>query len=604
MARFRVWKREGSPLVGWLALVAAPLIGYSLVEVLNYNNPITSFSLLQVVLNLIWYYLITGVLYLIIGRRKLTAATALTIFWLIGMANRYVISFRGRTIFPSDLLSLGTAMNVAGDYDYGLSQTQAETMAVWVICLVVLAVLPHEHGRKKVKLKVLLPVAAAAVVYIFVFFGTDFLSRINISPSMWTTRGNGFFLNFTVCLRYSRVEKPDGYSPDVLGEIESELPDEEDTEVVRPTNLIVIMNEAWSDYTVLDGVTTNEDPMPFYHSLTENTIKGYAYSSVFGGTTANSEYEFLTGNTTAFLPAGTVPYHLYVTDGTSSLVAQMNSLGYRTVAMHPYYRSGWNRVAVYDDFGFDEAYFIDDFEDVDYVRGYVSDKSNYENVIRMVEEKKDGEPLFLFNITMQNHSGYNQAWTNLDKTVWLTGDLEGKYSTVDQYLSLIRESDEALAGLIEYFESYDEPTMIVMFGDHQPQVATNFYEEVLGGEASEVDAATLQSRQKVPYLIWTNYDSGYNGEGEEMSLNYLAAFVAQQAGVPLTTYQRFLLEGFEVLPVVNSVGYIDADGTSTDREEELTDQAQEFLERYRIVQYNNLFDHKDRVSSFFDPVEE
>ena len=604
MTRFRIWKREGNPLVGWLALAIAPLVGYSLVEVLNYNHPFTSFSLLQVVLNLIWYYLITGVLYLIIGRRKLTAAAALTVFWLVGMANRYVISFRGRTIFPADLLSLGTALNVAGDYDYSLSQTQMETMAVWIICLVVLALLPHEHGRKKVKLKVLLPVAAAAAIYIFVFFGTGFLAWANISPSMWTTRGNGFFLNFTVCLRYSRVEKPDGYSSEVLEEIERELPDEEETEAARPTNLIVIMNEAWSDYTVLEGVSTNEDPMPFYHSMTENTIKGYAYSSVFGGTTANSEYEFLTGNTTAFLPAGTVPYHLYVKDGASSLVAQMDVLGYRTVAMHPYYRSGWNRVAVYDDFGFDETYFIDDFEDVDYIRGYVSDKSNYENVIRMVEEKESGEPLFIFNITMQNHSGYNQPWTNLDKTVWLTGDLEGKYSTVDQYLSLIRESDNALAYLIEYFETYDEPTMIVMFGDHQPQVATDFYEEILGGEAAELDAATLQSRQKVPYLVWTNYDIACSGEGGEMSLNYLSTVVAQLAGVPLTSYQRFLMEGLEVLPVVNSVGYIDSAGNSTDREEELTEAAQEFLERYRIVQYNNLFDGKSRAASFFDPVEE
>lgn len=594
-------RREGRALVGWIALLVIPLIGYTLVEVLNYNNPWTSFSFLQVVLNLIWYYLITGVLYLIIGRRKLTAGVALTLFWLIGMANRYVIAFRGRTIFPADLLTLGTALNVAGDYNYTMSQTQVITLVVWLACLIVLAVLPHEHGRKKPNWRVTIPIAVAAVAYIAVFFGTDFLSHLKISPSMWTTRGNGFFLNFTVCLRYSRVEKPDGYAPEVLDEIEDSLPEEAPSDVTRPTNLIVIMNEALSDFSVLDGVTTNEDTMPFYHSLTENTIKGYAYSSVFGGTTANSEYEFLTGNTTAFLPAGTVPYHLYVKEGASSLVGQMKALGYRTVAMHPYYQSGWNRVAVYRDFGFDEAYFIGDFQDVDYIRGYVSDRSNYENVIRMVEEKEEGEPLFLFNITMQNHSGYNQPWTGLEQTVWLTGDWENRYGTVDQYLSLVRESDAALQELIEYFEEVEEPTMIVLFGDHQPQVATNFYEEVLGGEASEVEASTLQARQKVPYLIWTNYDSGHNGEQRDLSLNYLAAFVAQEAGVPLTAYQRFLLEGFEALPVINTVGYIDAAGTSTSDESMLTEEAQAFLKRYRIVQYNNLFDSKGRRAAFFDP---
>ena len=87
--------------------------------------------------------------------------------------------------------------------------------------------------------------------------------------------------------------------------------------MIRPVNVIVIMNESLSDLSVLPGVESNTDAMPFLRSLTENTIKGYAYSSVFGGTTANSEYEFLTGNTTAFLPAGTVPYHLYVGQGRS-----------------------------------------------------------------------------------------------------------------------------------------------------------------------------------------------------------------------------------------------------------------------------------------------
>ena len=89
------------------------------------------------------------------------------------------------------------------------------------------------------------------------------------------------------------------------------------------------MNESFADLTIFEGLELEEDPTPFLHSMTENTIKGYAYSSVFGGTTANSEYEFLTGNTTAFLPAGTVPYQMYVSSGDPTLVGQMAALGYQ-----------------------------------------------------------------------------------------------------------------------------------------------------------------------------------------------------------------------------------------------------------------------------------
>lgn len=46
--------------------------------------------------------------------------------------------------------------------------------------------------------------------------------------------------------------------------------------------------------------------------------------------------------------------------------------------------------------------------------------------------------------------------------------MEGKYPKVDQYLSLIKKSDTALQELIEYYSQVDEPTIICIFGDHQP----------------------------------------------------------------------------------------------------------------------------------------
>ena len=109
----------------------------------------------------------------------------------------------------------------------------------------------------------------------------------------------------------------------------------------------------------------------------------------------------------AFLPEDAVPFHLYVSDGAPSLGAQMKALGYRTVFFHPYLASGWNRRAVYQDFGFDEISFQEAVSDPDYMRGYITDRSSYEHLVQLYEEKEPGEPLFLFNVTMQNHSAYN-----------------------------------------------------------------------------------------------------------------------------------------------------------------------------------------------------
>ena len=590
---------------GRALLLLLPVLAFVLVEYLNYNSW-DDFTPVQIALNLAWYYLLELVFYFVRRRRRVAAAKwAFGIAWGIGMANHYLISFRGRTLFPGDFLTLRTAANVAGNYDYRPDSMQWLTIGIFAAVLVLLSFLPREEKRL-FDWRGFAPAAAGTAVFLAAFFGTGWVEGLGIEPSMWTTRGNGLVLNFTVCLKYMKVEKPDSYSQETLAALAGENPsDAADAAAsadggIRPVNVIVIMNESLSDLSVLPGVETNMDAMPFLRSLTENTVKGYAYSSVFGGTTANSEYEFLTGNTTAFLPAGTVPYQMYVSDGDPSLVGQMEALGYTTIAAHPYRSSGWNRPTVYADYGFDEVYFESDFQDRAYMRGdertgYVTDRCDYENLIRWYEEKEEGQPLFLFNVTMQNHSAYQMAWTNLPKEVWLTGELENRFQTVNQYLSLVYQSDQAFEDLIDYFSQVEEPTMILLFGDHQPQVATNFYTDVLG---TNPDTADAQKKQMVPFVLWANYDIP-EAQGVELSLNYLSALLMDTANLPMTGYQKFLSQLWETAPVINTVGIGDAQWNWYGENAALPEELDGAIEDYKVLLYNNVFDKKDRVENFF-----
>ena len=590
---------------GRALLLLLPVLAFALVEYLNYNSW-DDFTPVQIALNLAWYYLLELVFYFVRRRRRVAAAKwAFGIAWGIGMANHYLISFRGRTLFPGDFLTLRTAANVAGNYDYRPDSMQWLTIGIFAAVLVLLSFLPREEKRP-FDWRGFAPAAAGTAVFLAAFFGTGWVEGLGIEPSMWTTRGNGLVLNFTVCLKYMKVEKPDSYSQETLAALAGENPsDAADAAAsadggTRPVNVIVIMNESLSDLSVLPGVESNMDAMPFLRSLTENTVKGYAYSSVFGGTTANSEYEFLTGNTTAFLPAGTVPYQMYVSPGDPSLVGQMEALGYTTIAAHPYRSSGWNRPTVYADYGFDEVYFESDFQDRAYMRGdartgYVTDRCDYENLIRWYEEKEEGQPLFLFNVTMQNHSAYQMAWTNLPKEVWLTGELENRFQTVNQYLSLVYQSDQAFEDLIDYFSQVEEPTMILLFGDHQPQVATNFYTDVLG---TSPDTATAQKKQMVPFVLWANYDIP-EAQGVELSLNYLSALLMDTANLPMTGYQKFLSQLWETAPVINTVGIRDAQGNWYGENAALPEELDGAIEDYKVLLYNNVFDKKDRVENFF-----
>ena len=597
-------------LAAWLSrgfFLAGPLVSYVLVELLNNNDP-WGFSNLQLALNLVWYYMGAIFFYFVWGNRDRATRWAMFLAWTIGIINSYAFRFRGRTIFPSDIVTIRTALNVAGNYNYLPDLTQLFTLLVMVLFLAALALLPTPKERQPFSWKLFIPSQAACFAFLWMFFCTNTVSDAGISPSMWTTRGNGLALNFSLCVRYSWVQPPSGYSTAAVDALAEEYPSDDaavETSggITRPVNLIVIMNESFSDLSVLPGVETNQDAMPFLRSLEENTIKGYAYSSVFGGTTANSEYEFLTGNTTAFLPAGTVPYHMYISSNEPGLARQMGDLGYYTVAMHPYYSSGWNRVAVYNDMGFDEKHFLEDFtydEDEDIIREYLSDQANYENVIARYEAKEEGQPLFLFNVTMQNHSGYTGEWTNLPREVWLTGDMEGKYDTVDQYLSLIYQSDQAFEYLIDYFSQVEEPTMICLFGDHQPQVDGDFYTETLGEEVDFLAPDVAQKKQMVPFLIWANYDIPER-ERVSLSLNYLSAYLTEVAGLPQTGYQQYLKDLWQELPIVNTVGYVDGEGNwvHTSDAENLSPTAQTTLDEYKRVLYNNIFDKGRRPSDFF-----
>ena len=587
------------------AFLIGPVLSYALVEYLNGNDPWASFSTLQILLNLCWYYLIFFVLYLATGRLKLSAGIGALFFYLLGTVNHYVYEFRGRTLFPADLgwSSLQTAFNVSGSYDYTPDTVQWITLGVLALYIAALIVLPHRRGRHMPRWWLTTAVGVLAAGFLGMFFFTDTLEDRGLAPSMWTTRGNGLVLNFCLALSVSGGEEPEDYSAEAVAAAaaaarEAGADQPAAAGDTQPVNLIVIMNESFSDLGVYGDLGANQDWMPYYRSLSENCIKGTGMSSVFGGTTANSEYEFLTGNSMYFFPEGTVPYQLYVNEDSNSLVQQLEAQGYRSVAVHPYLPSGWNRPAVYADFGFDTVLFKDDFQNRSFMRNYVTDQCDYDNLIRVYEEKEPGEKLFIFNVTMQNHSAYNVEYNGLPRTVWLDGTMEGYFPTVDQYLSLMKQSDLALESLLEYFSQVEEPTMILLFGDHQPQVATGFFELMLGGKLSELSLSKLQKRQEVPYLIWANYDIP-EGEGKTISLNYLASVLLEQAGLELTDYQRFLLALSEELPVINALGLRTADGTDHESADSLDADTAGLLRQYELLQYCNVFDPDSAPADFF-----
>ena len=213
-----------------------------------------------------------------------------------------------------------------------------------------------------------------------------------------------------------------------------------------------------------------------------------------------------------------------------------------------------------------------------------------------VEAKENPEDkLFIFNVTMQNHGGYEYGADNFQEEIRMTGELAG-YEQTDRYLSLMKKSDEAFAYLLEYFSEVEEPTMIVMFGDHQAAVETEVYESLFGKPLSELSPEEADRRYITPLIIWTNYEQ-QEGWIDKISANYLGSLILDLANLELTPYNQILLETWEELPALGKNGYYLADGSyvawSADTEEP------EQMRRYHLIEYNGVADRRNRRDVLF-----
>gem|GEM_PF-122395 len=367
-------------------------------------------------------------------------------------------------------------------------------------------------------------------------------------------------------------------------------------ETVSNPNIIAIMCESYADLTTIADYTTNKEVTPFYDTVSENVIKGSLYVSTYGGGTANSEFEFLTGNTMAFLPTGSIPYQQYLDSSTGSLAQILKGKGYSTIAVHPYRASGWNRESVYSNMGFDAFLSQDDFLNPSYMRGYISDECSYATLIDLYENKEEGQPIFLFNVTMQNHGGYVNKYANFTEDVTLT-EFPGEFPETEQYLSLINKSDEALKNLIDYFSEVDEPTVICFFGDHLPNIKNNFYETILGENLTDLTAEEMLKLYQTPFLIWANYDIPEQ-EIDMISANYLSTLLMQTANIDLPDYNQYLSTLYQNFPVIDAMAVIDSAGNTYQAVSSVP--SKEAITSYSILQYNNLFDKSGRDATLFD----
>lgn len=573
-----------------LYIIFCPIATFYLLEWYT-HNPWTTMKVPIQILNIVFFELVLAFLFFLFKRLRIALMVETSFFLIVGLANYFVLQFRSAPIMPWDLFSLGTAISVAGNYSYHLDKTAIIVLIGFILLLII-------EWRCKFKLNSNWKIRIAfGLLFFLLIWGyglmlhqDSIILKFKLYDKLFTptvmTKRDGTAVAFIMELKYMSVSKPNGYNDKEAVEILSSYSTKDETKEAtgRTPNIIVIMDEAFSDPNVLGDFKTNIDYMPFIHTLmdgAEDTVSGQLNVSILGGNTPNTEFEYLTGNTMAFLPQGSIPFQQYINKELPSMASHLQGLGYSTIAMHPYYSTGWDRNTVYPLLGFQDSYFLDDFDEAEHVRNYVSDQSSFDKIIDCYEKKEEGKPLFLFNVTMQNHSSYSEEFDNFTPSVTVE-DTASKI--LPNYLSLLKLTDDAFGNLVNYFKSQEEDTIIVFFGDHQP---TNSVIEPIwkmqGKSSDSLTDAEEALRYQVPYVIWANYDIE---EAKDLytSANYLGAETLSIAGLPLPDYFSYLQETKETYPIITSIQVTDSTGNSTTVKERKKD-----LSLYEKLQYYQLF---------------
>ena len=416
---------------------------------------------------------------------------------IVGLAvtNSILLCFRITPLAATDIALLTSVFEIMGIY-----------LTVWQIILLVLLVLVVIAGliylgvrMKKQVYHPLLAVCNAVIsilaVVLMIHIGdargwlqTEFANL----PDAYAD--NGFVYCFTRSLFDRGISKPDTYDEDTVDNILEDMKKQKTNEVEEKPNIIFIQLESFMDLKRMQGVTYSEEPTPVYSSLRKTCPGGFLKVPSVGAGTANTEFEILIGMTLDYFGAGEYPYKTVLQDETcESMAYNLRELGYRTGVLHNNTGSFYSRNKVFANLGFDYFVSSEYMENLSYNPiGWAKDKVLTGQIQHIL--KATSEPDLIYTITVQDHGKYpTELLENPHiKVSGFAPEDEERQNAFTYYVNQCHETDAFLGSLIATLNAFEEPVVLVLYGDHLPNLDIT-EEELASGNLFQTE-----------YVIWSN----------------------------------------------------------------------------------------------------
>ncbi|MCI6384925.1 MAG: LTA synthase family protein [Subdoligranulum variabile] len=569
-------------------------------------------------LNALTAFCLTLVLFAILGKWSRATGISGALFTVIALINYYTRDLHGSALMPQDILNLGTAAEVMGSYTLQITAT-VRTIVLWYLPVLALAFvqaklvkgMPKRASWRARGVRVL---GSAVGVFCILFFG--YFGPVSVKPKTtygWAWQNTYYkygYLAGTIeaaSLMADPIIEPENYSDDAAvnaaAMAESFPSATAESASSDYPDIILVLSESFYDFGLVTDTQADTEVMPVTKNL-QNAVYGHTISPHVGGGTNSSEYEMLSSNSLMLMPSIT-PFNWLNLHNANSLVSYLKDLGYSTLAAHPYTNSNYRRDSAWLALGFDETHFQDDFPTQEYYgnRPYQTDSASYRDFEKLYEAMPEDKPRFGFLVSIQSHGDYTMNDASLD-IVHAATDYGEYDEPMDEYLSCIHMSDAAVQELCDYFTKQYEETgrkvVLAFAGDHAP----SFVGHVADKTRAEGNDLQILERS-TPFFIWANYPlenidaaTSTTDPLNRMDMVMLAPTIAQQAGLPLTGYYKYLLAMKQQTPVVTAANdYMRADGTTHAYGED--ESLDTWVKGYLALEYNNIGAHAKRVQSIF-----
>ena len=460
-------------------------------------------------------------------RRRAVLCTTCILWIILGIVQYMVIKERTQPFCSVDILMLKDAVSLMTIY---YSTARIILMFVAGFAVIVLEVLLFSRARRRKRVNR----AASALTFVGFVLLCAMISTLSIRAELLPRRFDNMVdayndYGFPVCFSFTfgqqGISKPETYSSETMAEIIRDIDDDDEmaypvfdeTDNLAQPNILFVQMESFFDVNTIIGSRYSADPTLNFNRLCKNFPSGLLYVPTIGGGTANTEFEVLTGLNLDFFGAGEIPYNTILQQTAVETVNfDLKDYGYTATALHSNGATFYSRNVVYPNLGFDRFVSLEYMHDMKYNDlGWAKDAQLTGEVLRALQSTEGRDVMMC--ITVESHGKYAEEYTPAEGDIEVLALPEKiPLAPFQNFVNIIPATDEFLRDLVHAIARFDEPTVIVAYGDHLPAMEL------------ENDMLTTGSIYASRYVIWNNYGKVF--EAPDLQAYRLTANLMKQLG--------------------------------------------------------------------------